>query len=206
MGTHPIFESDFDCLTVSLRAFSNMVVELWWHPISPPARAVELAAKYAEVKIDRKFLDLFKQEQLAPEFVKINPAHCVPTMRDGDLVMWESRAIIQYLFNKYKPNSSMYPADAAKRAQIDFLLCWDAGTLYDSLSYAVYPELGFKPKTENFEADKKKFDDKLQFLNDHLIKGKFLISDNMTIADISIFTVNVRNGKRRPLSLSETVQ
>ena len=66
---------------------------------------------------------------------------------------------------------SMYPSDASKRAQIDFLLCWDAGTLYAALSDAVYPELGFKPKTENLEADKKKFAEKLQFLNDHLIKA-----------------------------------
>ena len=35
------------------------MVELWWHPVSPPSRAVELAAKYAGVDVDRKYLDLF---------------------------------------------------------------------------------------------------------------------------------------------------
>ena len=82
------------------------MVELFWHPISPPARAAELAALYAGVKVDRKFLDLTQQEQLKPEFIAINPAHCVPTMRDGNLTMWESRSIMQYLFNRYKPNST----------------------------------------------------------------------------------------------------
>ena len=32
------------------------VIELWWHPVSPPARAVELAAKYAGVDVDRNSL------------------------------------------------------------------------------------------------------------------------------------------------------
>jgi len=181
MGTHPIFESDFDCLTVFQR-----MVELWWHPVSPPARAVELAAKYAGVDVDRKYLDLFKGEQMAPEFLKINPQHCVPTLRDGSLIMWESRACIQYLFNKYKPGSTFYPHDAVKRAKIDFLLCWDAGTLYDSLSKAVYPQLGFRPKTDEFENDVKNFKEKLQFLNDHLIVGPYLTGENITAADISV--------------------
>ena len=37
------------------------MVELYWHPISPPARAAELAAKYAGVSIERKYLDLFNR-------------------------------------------------------------------------------------------------------------------------------------------------
>lgn len=82
-----------------------MGLELFWHPVSPPARAAELACKYAGVPVDRKFVDLMKGEQLKPEYLAMNPQHCVPTMRDGSLVMWESRAIMQYVFNKYKPTS-----------------------------------------------------------------------------------------------------
>lgn len=44
-------------------------------------------------------------EHMAPEFVAVNPAHCVPTIRDGDVVLWESRAICQYLCNKYAADS-----------------------------------------------------------------------------------------------------
>merc|ERR1711974_201213 len=101
MGTHSIFESDFDCLTVKM-------VELFYHPISPPARACELALLFGGIEHKITTLDLFGGEQLKPEFLAINPQHCVPTLKDGDFVIWESRAIMQYVMNKYCPDSSLY--------------------------------------------------------------------------------------------------
>ena len=87
------------------KKIQRKMVELFWHPVSPPARAAELACKYADVPIDRKFVDLMQGEQLTPAYLAMNPQHCVPTIRDGKLIIWESRAIMQYIFNKYKPNS-----------------------------------------------------------------------------------------------------
>merc|ERR1712227_813382 len=94
MGTHPIFESDFDCLT-------EMSVELFYYAISPPARACELVLMLNKVDFKLTEVDLFKGEQNKPEFLAINPAHCIPTLKDGDFAVWESRAIMQYVMNKF---------------------------------------------------------------------------------------------------------
>ena len=49
----------------------------------------------------------------------------MPTIVDGDLSLWESRAILGYLVNKYAPNSSLYPSDPKKRAIVDRTLNFD---------------------------------------------------------------------------------
>ena len=95
-------------------------MELFSHPISPPgkfffgygnfttpilARACEATFKFAKVDFKLTDLDLFAGEQNKPEFLAINPAHCVPTLKDGDFSIWESRAIMQYICNKCAPDS-----------------------------------------------------------------------------------------------------
>ena len=47
---------------------------------------------------------------MEPEFLAINPAHCIPTIKDGDFALWESRAIMQYAANKFAADSTLYPS------------------------------------------------------------------------------------------------
>ena len=78
-----------------------MSFELFTHAISPPARACEVLIKLVDVTLKITNLDIFNGEQNKPEFLAINPAHCVPTLKDDNLVLWESRAIMSYICNKY---------------------------------------------------------------------------------------------------------
>ncbi|XP_040061821.1 glutathione S-transferase 1-1-like [Ixodes scapularis] len=55
-------------------------------------------------------------------------------MVDGNIILYESRAIVTYLVDKYAAGSSLYPRDIEKRAMIDNLLMFDIGTLYKTMS------------------------------------------------------------------------
>lgn len=67
----------------------KMTVDFYYMPESPPCRAVELAADKLGLKLNKKRLDLSKGEHLTEAFLKINPQHTVPTIVDGDLVLYE---------------------------------------------------------------------------------------------------------------------
>lgn len=62
-----------------------------------------------------------------PEYIKLNPNMLVPALVDGDLVLWESNAILRYLAAKYG-GGEIYPADLAKRAIVEQWLEWQTTT------------------------------------------------------------------------------
>ncbi len=49
------------------------------------------------------------------EIAKYSPSRLVPVLKDGDLVIWDSLAICEYLAEKF-PAAKLWPADAALRA------------------------------------------------------------------------------------------
>src|SRR5262244_1201632 len=64
----------------------------------------EIGAPYDLVR-----LDMSKQEQKAPAYLRINPHGTVPALVDGDLALMESAAICAYLADKF-PAARMAPA------------------------------------------------------------------------------------------------
>lgn len=60
---------------------------------------------------------LLKNEQLGPPFSDMNPARLVPLLKDGEHVLTQSLAIIEYLEETH-PEPRLLPGDAFARARI----------------------------------------------------------------------------------------
>lgn len=58
-----------------------------------------------------------------PEYRAKNPNGLVPLVEDGELVLWESNAIVRYLAARYAAGD-LYPEDPALRAQGDKWMDW----------------------------------------------------------------------------------
>lgn len=66
-----------------------------------------------------------------PAYRSKNPNGRVPMVEDGELVLWESNAIVRYLCAQYGAEAGWYPADAATRAQADKWMDWTTSSLAD---------------------------------------------------------------------------
>jgi glutathione S-transferase len=67
--------------------------------------------------------DVGGQFGMSEAYIAMNPNRLIPTIEDGDVVLWESNAILRYLASRYAPEA-MWPADAAARAQCDKWMDW----------------------------------------------------------------------------------
>ena len=64
-----------------------------------------------------------------PEYLAMNPNARVPTLVDGDYVLWESHSIMRYLVLAYRPDSPIYPDAPKRRAAVDRWLDWVLSTV-----------------------------------------------------------------------------
>ena len=72
-------------------------LEIFWGSGSPNAWRVLLTAELKKVPYESRLLEFSKEEHKKPEFLALNPRGKVPAIRDGDVVLYESLAIMAYL-------------------------------------------------------------------------------------------------------------
>jgi len=123
-----------------------------------------------------------------PEFLKMNPNGLVPTLEDGDLVLWESNTIMRYLVRAHD-KAKRFPSDFALQYSSEKWLDWQVGTLWPTLRPA-FLGLTRTPKDErNNEAIKKSYQDTntlFALLDETLANQKYCAGNTFTIGDIAL--------------------
>ncbi|GAB6023113.1 Glutathione S-transferase [Chamberlinius hualienensis] len=183
----PFFDEVTSAGVESFTGFSldKMVIKLYFEDMSPPCQTVQVTAKALGIDLDIVDVDLFvKQEHKAPEYLKMNPAHTIPTIDDEGFYLWESRAIAAYLSDQYGKDDKLYPRDPKKRALVDNMLQFDLGSLYSSFASHYFPTL-FLNKPEDPEV-KARLLERLEIFDGILAKRNYAAGDHLTIADISL--------------------
>ncbi|KAK9143695.1 hypothetical protein Syun_013095 [Stephania yunnanensis] len=75
---------------------------------------VRFALNLKGLAYEYRAVDLRKQEQLSPEFERLNPLKTVPVLMDADFVLSDSFAILMYLEDKY-PKNALLPVDTRRK-------------------------------------------------------------------------------------------
>ena len=101
-----------------------MALTFYYGSGSPYAWKVHLALEHKALPYERKVLSFSAGDTRKPEFVALNPRHRVPTIVDGDFVLYESSAIVEYLEDAYPGRGApLFPATVRERALVRRLIC-----------------------------------------------------------------------------------
>ena len=123
-----------------------------------------------------------------PEFLALNPNGLVPTLQDGDLVLWESNTILRYLVRQYD-KSKRFPADIASQYQSEKWMDWQVGTMWPTLRVA-FLGLTRTPENErNYAVIHKAYQDTnalLALLDQQLANQRYCSGDSFNIGDIPL--------------------
>jgi glutathione S-transferase len=106
-----------------------MTLHIHADPITVNCRKVLAGLQLIGAPYERVHVDYFKGEQKGEAYVALNPNASVPAMVDGDFVLWESNAILQYAADKHG-NAQAYPADLRTRADINRWLLWESSSWF----------------------------------------------------------------------------
>ena len=174
-------------------------------PITVNCRKVLAGLDLMGVEFELVHVDYFKGEQKAEPYLSLNPNASLPAMVDGDLVLWESNAILQYAADKLG-RDAFYPKDLKVRADINRWLLWESSSWFPAcyvylVENCVKPLLGGAPDPAVLDAQGVQFH-KLADILDQRLRGRDWIATNgPTIADIALAApMHLHGWQRLPIS------
>jgi glutathione S-transferase len=118
------------------------MIRLYYSDVLSPRKACAVA-NYLKAPVEFIYLDLPKGEQQAPAYLAINPNGKVPTLVDGDRILWEADAVMCYLSERM--GADLWPQDSSRQLDIVRWFSWDARH-FGRASGALYFEHIIKPR------------------------------------------------------------
>ncbi|HWA37287.1 MAG TPA: glutathione S-transferase [Burkholderiales bacterium] len=122
-----------------------------------------------------------------PEYLAMNPTALVPTIRDGDFVLWESHTIVRYLAAKHAMGT-LCPSELRARADAERWMDW-AFTLQGAVRNAFWGLIRTPPEKRDpkaVEESRQKSAELLAIPEKALAKKPFICGDRLTMGDIPL--------------------
>ncbi|KAL5286781.1 hypothetical protein ACFFRR_008035 [Megaselia abdita] len=183
---------------------------------SPPVRACLMLARILKIDLEYKEIDLFKGEQNSEEFLKvsrcrchcqeyihlhytlscvsvsqINKSHTVPSFQDDKITLTDSHSILIYLCEQYGGDGGklLYPSeDRLLRTKVINQLFFESSILFrrDSDMMSEIIRKGFSQV--DILTHERKITECYDILDRFLENSKYVVHNEMTIADLSVVT------------------
>ena len=161
---------------------------LYGAPLSPFVRKVRLLLEFKGIEYDSRMIIPYA----TPEgYEALNPLKKVPALVLGDNTLADS-AVIAHFLDAHYPKKKLIPDDLLLKARCEWLEKYADYELSPHTTFTVFKQrivnriAGLQPKED---AIQKAINEKLPPLFDYLesqLNGLYFISDELTLADISI--------------------
>ena len=165
-----------------------MSIELYWGSGSPFAWRVMLTLEVKGLPYESKLLEFSKQQHKAPDYLALNPRGKVPTLKDGDFVVYESLAIMAYLDRKY-PQPPLFGTTGEETGSIWQVICEAESYLAPAGDKLVRPMFFGKglDQVDVIQEAAQNIRRELATLNARLNRSDWLVGEQLSAADIAVF-------------------
>ena len=124
----------------------------------------------------------------SPEFLKLNPNGLVPTLKDGEIVLWESNTIMRYLTHRYD-QAGRFSADIATHYQSEKWLDWQLSILWPTLRLTFLGLTRIPEDQRDYQQIHKAYQDTnqlLALLDQNLASQEYCAGNQFQIGDIPL--------------------
>lgn len=168
---------------------SKPQLTIWGRPNSVNVQKVlwclaELDIPYQRIDAGMQF---GKNDQ--PDYLAMNPNGRVPTLVDGDYVLWESNSVMRYLCMAYGQGTPIYPQSPKARAAVDRWLDWTLSTLQPVERPLFWGLVRTAPEKRDMVQIQKDADAAgvvWRVVEAQLASRRYVEGDQFTIADIAL--------------------
>jgi glutathione S-transferase len=164
------------------RATSSNVQKVLWC-------CAELALEFERVDVGGPF-----GGNRDPEYLAMNPNGLVPTVKDGDLVMWESNTICRYLAAT-RDGGHLYPRDPAARTHVERWMDWQLAVIAPPMGQLLFGLVRSTPETRDpaaIESARRRAAASWTIIDDEVKDQPYLAGDHLSLAEIVLGTLIYR--------------
>ncbi|HWD60780.1 MAG TPA: glutathione S-transferase family protein [Stellaceae bacterium] len=126
-----------------------------------------------------------------PEYLKLNPNGLVPTVIDGDLVMWESNTVCRYLCTTHPNGERLYPKDPAARTHVERWMDWQLSVVGGPMGALLQGLIRSTPETRDvaaIEAARRRAITAWEIVDDALAGQPYLGGQTLSLAEMTLGT------------------
>ena len=159
-------------------------------PGSPNSRKVEAVVHHLGLNIEIREHDLFAGDLRKPDYLALNSNARVPTLEDGDFVLWQSNAIMQYLADR-AGDERIFPRQPQARADVIRWQFWELAHFnqpFGTLAFEVMakPRRGLQTDHAAVALAQAALARSAPVLDARVAARRYLVGETVTLADYSM--------------------